>query len=115
MSILGTNRRTAAIFSDSSTKNMIEHLRDTHLIGKDGPIVATLEQGQVLLEMAFGKTRPQIVFNRDIFQNLLLRWIILNNISFLKIEQDSFRVVLNYLLACVSCVPLLSPVLRHLG
>ena len=106
-SVLGTNRRSAATFSDSSTKNMIEHLRDTHRIGKDGPIEATLEQGQVLLETAFGKTRPQIVFNRDVFQNLLLRWIILNNVSFLKIEQHSFRVLLNYLLACVCYYPLL--------
>ena len=35
-------------------------------IGKDGPIEAALEQGQLLLETAFWKTRPQIVFNRDI-------------------------------------------------
>ena len=73
MSVLGTNRQTAATFSDSSTKNMIKHLCDTHRIGRDGPTAATLEQGQVLLETAFGKTRPQIIFNRDIFQNLLLR------------------------------------------
>ena len=33
---------------------------------KDGPFEAALEQGQLLLETAFGKTRPQIVFNRDI-------------------------------------------------
>ena len=115
MSVLGTNRRTAATFSDSSMKNMIEHLRDTHCIGKDSLIAATLEQGQVLLETAFEKTQPQIIFNRDIFKNFLLRWIIVNNISFLKIEQDSFQVLLNYLLACVSCVLLVSPVLRPLG
>jgi len=106
-SVLGTNRRSAATFSDSYTKNMIEHLRDTHHIGKDGPIEATLEQGQVLLGTAFGKTRPQIVFNRDVFQNLLLGWIILNNVSFLKIIQHSFRVLLNYLLACVRYCALL--------
>ena len=35
-------------------------------IGKDGPIEAALEQSQLLLETAFAKTRPQIVFNRDI-------------------------------------------------
>ena len=45
---------------------MIEYLRDMHRIGKDGPIEAALEKGQVLLETAFGKTQPQIVFNRDI-------------------------------------------------
>ena len=91
---------------------MIELLRDTHRIGKDGPIEATLEQGQVLLETAFSKTRPQIVINRDIFHTLLLCWIILNNISFLKIEQHSFRVLLNYLLACICyCPHLLSHVI----
>jgi len=106
-SVLGTNKRSVATFSDSSTKNMIEHLCDTHRIGKHSPIEATLAQGQVLLETVFGKTRPQIVFNRDVFQNLLLRWIILNNVSFLKIEQHSFRVLLTYLLACVRYCPLL--------
>ena len=35
-------------------------------IGKDGPIEAALEQGQLLLETAFRKTQPQIVINRDI-------------------------------------------------
>ncbi|RPB00907.1 hypothetical protein L873DRAFT_1764726 [Choiromyces venosus 120613-1] len=81
-------------------KNMIEHLRDAHHIGKDGPISVALEKGQVLLETVFGKTRPQIIFNRDVFHSLLLCWIVVNNISFLKIEQHSFRVLLNYLLAC---------------
>ena len=71
--LLGTNRRTAGIFSDLSTKNMIKHFSDMHRIGKDGSIEAALEQGQVLLETAFEKTRPQIVFNRNIFLNLLLR------------------------------------------
>ena len=52
---------------------MIKHFRDMHRIGKDGSIEAALEQGQVLLETAFEKTRPQIIFNRDIFLNLLLR------------------------------------------
>ncbi|RPA92394.1 hypothetical protein L873DRAFT_1656079, partial [Choiromyces venosus 120613-1] len=41
-------------------------------------------------------------FNHDIFYSLLLCWIVVNNISFLKIEQHSFQVLLNYLLACVS-------------
>ena len=45
---------------------MIKHIRDTYRIGKDGPIEAALEQGQLLLETAFRKTRPQIIFNRNI-------------------------------------------------
>ena len=51
---------------------MIKHFRDMHRIGKDGSIEAALEQGQALLETTFKKTQPQIVFNRDIFLNLLL-------------------------------------------
>ena len=42
------------------------YLRYTYRIGKDGPIEVALEQGQLLLEMAFGKTRPQIIFSRGI-------------------------------------------------
>ena len=79
---------------------MIQHLREVHKVGKDGPIA--LEQGQVLLETAFGKTRPQVAFNRDLFRDLLLRWIIENHISFWQVEQSSFRVLLRYLVACVS-------------
>ena len=45
---------------------MILHLRDTYRIGKDSTIEVALEQGQLLLETAFRKTRPQIVFNPDI-------------------------------------------------
>ena len=79
---------------------MIQYLREVPKIGKDGPIA--LEHGQVLLETAFGKTRPQVVFNRDLFRDLLLRWIIENHISFWQVEQSSFRVLLRYLVACVS-------------
>jgi len=50
---------------------MIEHLREVHEIGKDSPIA--LEHGQVLIETAFGKTRPQVAFNSDLFRDLLLR------------------------------------------
>ena len=35
-------------------------------IDKDGPIEAALEHGELLLETAFAKTPPQIVFNHDI-------------------------------------------------
>ena len=56
----------------------------------------------MLLESAFGKTRSQIVFNTDVFRDLLLRWMILNHISFSQVEQSSFWVLLRYLAACVS-------------
>ncbi|KAG0638369.1 hypothetical protein HOY80DRAFT_1047915 [Tuber brumale] len=89
-------------FADSSTKNMIEHLQEIHKIGKDGPI--PLEHGQVLIETAFGKTRPQVTFNSDLFHDLLLRWIIEIHISFSQVEKGSFRVLLRYLVACVSII-----------
>jgi len=79
---------------------MIDHLREVHIVGKDGPIA--LEQGQVLIETAFGKTRPQVTFNSDLFRDLLLRWIVENHIGFRQVEQSSFRVLLRYLVACVS-------------
>jgi len=78
---------------------MIEHLLDIHRIGKDGPLA--LEEGQVLIETAFGKTRPQVMFNSDLFRNLLLRWIIEDHITFSQVEQASFWVLLRYLVACV--------------
>jgi len=49
---------------------MIEH-REIHKIGKNGPI--PLEEGQVLIETAFDKTRPQVTFNPDLFRDLLER------------------------------------------
>jgi len=88
------------IFADSSTKNMIQHLHEIHKIGKDGPI--PLKHGKVLIETAFGKTRPQVTFNTDLFRDPLLRWIIENHISFSQVQKSSFRVLLRYLVACVS-------------
>jgi len=79
---------------------MIDHLQEVHKVNRDGTI--PMEQGQVLIESVFGKTRPQIVFNADLFRDLLLRWMILNHISFTQVEQSSFRVLLRYLVACVS-------------
>ena len=61
-----------------------------------------MEQGKVLIESVFGKTRPQIVLNADSFRDLLLRWMIINHISFSQVEQSSFQVLLRYVVACVS-------------
>ncbi|KAG0132712.1 hypothetical protein HOY82DRAFT_606075 [Tuber indicum] len=59
--------RTAATFADTSTKNMIEHLRESHKISKHGPIQIQLEKGQMKIETAFGNTRPHIIFNQEVF------------------------------------------------
>ena len=42
-SYVGPSKGAAVRLSDSSTKNMIEHLRKVHKIRKDGPIA--LEHG----------------------------------------------------------------------
>ena len=81
---------------------MIEHLQDIHKVNRDGPI--PLDAGQALIETSFGKTRPQIVFNADMFCDLLIRWVIMNHISFSQVEQSSFHVLLRYLVACVSLI-----------
>ena len=76
----GPNRGAAITFANSSTKNMIEHLQEVHNVNRDGAI--PIESGQVLIESAFRKTRPQIIFNVDLFRDLLLWWMILKYISF---------------------------------
>ena len=81
-------------------KNMIDHLHEVHRVNRDSAI--PIEEGQVLIERAFGKTRPQIVFNGDLFRDLLVQWMILNHIRFSQVEHNSFHVLLQYLLACVS-------------
>ena len=100
--LLGPSPRVAVTFADSSTKNMIEHLHDTHRMTKDGPLAIHLEKGQLRIETAFRNTKPQIIFNKDVFGELLVRWLVVNNISFRQVEQGSFRVLLGYLAACVS-------------
>jgi len=99
---LGPSPRMALTFADSSTKNMIEHLHYTHQMTKEGPITIQLEKGQLRIETAFGNTRPEIIFNKDMFRELLLPWLVINNISFRQVEQGSFRILLRYLAACVS-------------
>jgi len=84
---------------------MIDHLQQVHKVNREGAI--PIEQGQVLIESVFGKTRLQIVCNADLFRDLLLRWMILNHISFSLVEQSSFRVLHCYLVACVS------PIIRN--
>ena len=51
---------------------MIEHLRETHKIEKQGAIAVQLKKGQIQIVTTFGNTRPQIVFNQQVFRNMLL-------------------------------------------
>ena len=82
---------------------MIEHLAEDHRITKqnqDGQI----SQAGSRIEEAFGRAaRPRTIqFNKKIFKQLLIRWIIISNISFRQVEIAAFRVLLAYLCACVS-------------
>jgi len=97
----GPVTRTAQTFAVTGTKNMIDHLRAIHRIDKNGPMDSK-EAITQRIDHAFGKTQQRIDFNIDMFKQLLLRWIILNHITFRQVEDNAFRYLLFYLLACVS-------------
>lgn len=44
----------------------------------------------------------QLHFNLDVFKAILFQWVYINNISFRVVEQPTFRLILGYLMACVS-------------
>ena len=79
---------------------MIDHLRQHHGITKQDPDGVCSRASKI--QKAFGNAIPKIVFNKDIFRLLLLRWIIANNISFSLVNDNTFRTLLTYLCACVS-------------
>ncbi|KAG0135402.1 hypothetical protein HOY82DRAFT_600867 [Tuber indicum] len=62
----GSNKRMATMFADTLTKNRIELLCESHKIGKTAPIQIQLEKGQIQIQISFGNTRPQIIFNQDL-------------------------------------------------
>lgn len=87
-------------FSDSSTRNMLDHLQLEHGITKLDPEGSSVAVNRI--EAAFGNTTTRIEFNTNMFRLLLLRWIIVNNISFRQVQDNAFRTLLTYLCACVS-------------
>jgi hypothetical protein len=88
-------------FALGSTKNAIKHLKKIHKITADGPMPDGPPQHQRTIEGAFGKLAPAITFNDDVFCHLLLRYIYTTNESFRVCEEETFRVLLSYLAACV--------------
>jgi hypothetical protein len=96
----GPYRPTAVHFSDASTRNMLDHLRIIHHITKEDQEGSSFAVNRI--ETAFGNTTAKIVFNKDVFRLLLLRWIIVNNISFRQVQDNAFRALLSYLCSCVS-------------
>lgn len=49
---------------------------------KMAPIAVRAEGGESRIKVAFGNRLPKVCFNSDILKQLLLQWIITNNISF---------------------------------
>ncbi|RPA91745.1 hypothetical protein L873DRAFT_1626539, partial [Choiromyces venosus 120613-1] len=90
-------------FGDSSTRNMIEYLAEDYGITRENQEGLKSQVGS-RIEEAFGRTSQAriIQFNKKIFKQLLVRWIIISNISFRQVEISAFRVLLAYLCACVS-------------
>jgi len=84
----------------ATTKNAIAHLRSKHHVGPNGIITAGTSTYQQMIEKGFGQTGPRIVFNIDVFKDLLLQWIVQMNVSFHVCEDTTFRSLCSYLAAC---------------
>jgi len=97
----GPVTRMAQTVAVTGTKNMIDHLHAIHRIDKNG-LMDSKEAITQRIDHAFGKTQQRIDFNIDMFKQHLLRWIILNHITFRQVEDNAFRYLLFYLLACAS-------------
>ena len=65
------NLRTAITFSDSSTRNAIDHLKKIHGITKANLHGLSLPS-QSQIHIAFQNTISKIVFNEDLFKSFLL-------------------------------------------
>ena len=90
-------------FSDTSTRNMIEHLAEDHGITKDNQYGEKSQVVQQIAEAFRHTSHPRTIqFNKKIFKQLLVPWIIVSNISFRQVEIPAFRFLLAYLCACVS-------------
>ena len=105
MPVLGSRSR-ATVYADSSTKNMNHHLATSYGVTKHCPeggqhIQSTVSKSRIVA--AFGCTLPPgLQFNSDIFKLLLIRWIYVTNTAFCAVEDPTFRILLHYLLCCVS-------------
>ena len=77
--------RHAKQYADSSTKHQIEHLLQNHQLNEHGSIPPTGSGPPSIIRQAFGNSHPRIQFNIDLFKDLLLRWMILSNISFAQV------------------------------
>lgn len=98
----------------SGTSNHAKHLKEAHSIGKDGPIEKK-KKGTIIDKLRATKPREQGIINSVItsfspshFRHLLTRWVVHDNIPFLKVQSSYFRDICIYLNPSVSkasCLP----------
>ena len=108
----------APVYADSFTKNMNNHLAIIHGVTKDCPDGGQRSSNaasESSIVAAFDrKMPPGLQFNSDVFKQLLIRWIYVTNTAFYAVEDQTFRILLHYLLSCVShFFYFISPFLVH--
>lgn len=91
--LLGPTSR-APIYSDSSMKNMNNHLSAYHGVTKDhfqGGQEQSVIASESRIVAAFGRTiSPGLQFNSKIFKLMFIRWIYVTNTPFYAIEVSTF-------------------------
>jgi len=92
----------APSYTGGSNRNINSHPDVTYGINKDNPIgVVTVAAADGTLHTAFANAIHKLQFNRDLFNGLLIQWIVTNNISFRVVEQRTLRLYLSHLMGCV--------------
>jgi len=82
---------------------MIEHVAEEHGITQENQDGQKSQAGQRIEEAFRHRLHSRTInFNKKIFKQLLVRWIIVSNISFRQVEIPAFRFLLAYLCACIS-------------
>lgn len=85
---------------------MNNHLAIIHGVMKDYPEGGqrssnTASESRIVA--ASGRTMPPgLQFNSDVFEQLVIHWIYVTNTAFYAVEDPTFRILLHYLLSCVS-------------
>jgi hypothetical protein len=83
---------------------MIDHLRQVYRTEKHGHMDKKDAVTQ-RIDRVFRKVQQRVAINLDLFKQLLLRWIIVNQIAFRQVECNAIRQLLYYLLECVCSLP----------
>jgi len=80
---------------------MIDHLIRAHGFNREGieRVTANNEPGGAINHTGTKVILPQIGFNRDVFKDLLIRWIIMNQVAFNQVVLQSLQSIFSYLCA----------------